>query len=276
MLGGGLPLIGDVSPDCPPEYLTGIATGTRDGWLASLSNDDRQAIDALRTEAAAAYSAGSEWLRIDLAPWSALSYASRDGWPPLPGHGHNDFGGFELHYGTMPVVRDLGRRSYGPAGARDVAAAAHASLSIDGVAPYPANRPYYTDDFRLMIGGNAPARTQESDGITMESDAFRRLGGVGRWRRELRAHDDAFVIFDRLEGRGRRRIARTIPTTLPVRGSGDGLQLGAFRLTSAGVIACHEAQRWCAYGVGEPATTIVIESDVDLPWQSSIKIHAPR
>ncbi|MGH6661729.1 MAG: hypothetical protein ACREB6_09320, partial [Rhodospirillales bacterium] len=45
MLPGGLPLIGDVSPDCPPEFLAGLASGDTDsGWVARLAGDHRAAL----------------------------------------------------------------------------------------------------------------------------------------------------------------------------------------------------------------------------------------
>ena len=124
------------------------------------------------------------WFRRDYGPWSLLLHASPEGWSFLPGHGHRDFGGFELHADGLPLLCDLGRRSYGPSGGGDVAATMHNTIIIDENEPYPMNRPYYDARFRNYIAGPNPEVLLTADGVSLQTRAFARLGasppGIGR------------------------------------------------------------------------------------------------
>ncbi|MBI2585056.1 MAG: hypothetical protein HYW28_04170, partial [Rhodospirillales bacterium] len=102
MLPGGLPLIGDVSPDCPPEFLAGLAGGGADfGWVAKLAGDQQVALAALANGTAAPKGLdGDGWLKVCRGPWAGLWHAAPQGWPTMPGHAHQDLGSFEVHLGA--------------------------------------------------------------------------------------------------------------------------------------------------------------------------------
>ena len=61
-----------------------------------------------------------------------------DGWSPMPGHGHEDLGSFELHDGERPVIVDPGRGSYNDT--EYCRARLHNYLTIDDVGPVAINR----------------------------------------------------------------------------------------------------------------------------------------
>ena len=72
VLPGGLPLVGDVSPDCPPGHLSGLLPGgdLNSGWAGLLDEDTRQAFRALRDSCApvaAEALLADGWLRADSA-----------------------------------------------------------------------------------------------------------------------------------------------------------------------------------------------------------------
>lgn len=256
MLPGGLPLIGDVSPDCPPSELDrGFADAAAEVDDATLANDG--------------------WVRMDLDPWHALLFAAPAGWAPLPGHAHRDFGSLELHHGATPVLCDLGRGTYGPAGETDIEARAHNTLTIDGIEPYPPNRPYYDDGFRRRIAGPEPELRCDERTIALSSASFARLPGVNLWRRCWRFDKARVVVEDRVDGHGQRRIARHFHTTLPVNRDGDHLRIGTFALRVAGDISIRQSRTWRAYGVSQPASSIEIVTEAVLPWSASAEL-TPR
>ena len=43
-LSGGFPLIGDISPDCPPDYLEALAGGAAQGWISALGTEESGAV----------------------------------------------------------------------------------------------------------------------------------------------------------------------------------------------------------------------------------------
>jgi len=278
LLPGGLPLIGDVSPDCRPDYLTSLAGGSSGGWLSTLSCPDRVAVEELasiQSEPASLLMAADGWLRVEAVPWTMLAHAAPNGWHPMPGHAHNDFGGFELHHNTSPVIRDFGRRSYGEPGKADIDAASHSTLTIDGQAAYPFNRPYYSDAFRFAVRPPPTQNTWAGSSAAIQTDAFRHLTNIGSWRRSWRASDDAFTISDRVEGNGRRTIARYLHTTLPVEVLPGAVRFGSYMVTFDGRVELYPSRRWYAYGRSEPATSLKIVIQADLPWQSTITVRSP-
>jgi hypothetical protein len=250
---GGFPLIGDVSPDCSPAFLIELNGLKSSAGLNSFNQED--------------------WLRKDTAPWSLLTHNAAEGWSYLPGHGHQDFGGFELHHNTTPIFQDLGRRSYGPSGESDVGASAHNTLMIDGATPYPVNRPYYNDAFRSHIAGPKPTASISHNSITISSKGFGRFKGITSWQREWVFEGGGLSISDTIDGRGLHKIERFFHTALPVTPSENEFRIGALRASLDGHIQTSPSQKWGAYGEGEPATSITVSNTVDLPWSSTIKLE---
>lgn len=243
-LPGGFPLIGDISPDCPPEFLRDV--------LADLVRDTRPVgRDAL---------AADGWLRADFGPWSGLWHAEPDGWCPMPGHGHQDFGSFELHYGATPLIRDLGRGTYRDT--RDTAAVLHNGLTIDDRDPYPRNRPYYSAAFRRAAGGPPPQLIRAASSVELR-------GPVARtWSFD----NDTAVIRDRIDGRGRRRVTRRLHTALPVTRDGTAIRVDRFKIESDVPATLAPVTLWTEYGAGIGATAIMFEATVALPYEAEIRI----
>lgn len=281
-LPGRLPLIGDISPDCPPDFLRPLAPAesiTENDWGWWLNEVDRQAFFELRETAEPPRADRLErdgWLRAEGGPWVALWHASPAGWPPMPGHGHQDIGGFELHFGSEVLFCDLGRRSYGEIGAPDLRACAHNSLLVDGEDPYPKNRPYYDDSFRRDIGGPPPSLRQTDGGVELVHFGYSRFETVGALRRRWRLENDRVAISDAVDGKGLHRVSRFLHTSFQVVPSAQAVILKrgtrSFRLQATGRISIRPSMEWHAYLRGRPATTIEIVDDVMLPWESSLEV----
>ncbi len=282
VLPGGLPLIGDVSPDCTPASLRDLVDvkgGDGSGWLNTLDADDRQAVHDLRERLPTVDGdalAGDGWLRAEHGPWSGLWYLSPHGFPPMPGHGHQDAGGFEMHFGAEPLFVDLGRRSYEAAGDIDTRAGAHNSLTIDGREPYPPNKPYYTPDFRRRVSGPFPSILATADGVELGHHGYARFAGLGKVTRRWRFDGNRLIVEDRVDGRGRHRIVRRLHTPMPVTRDGNDLvaqgRSGRFLVTSDAEMAFNPSAWWRAYGECAPANTIEISCTTDLPWTGFISV----
>ena len=238
-LPGGMPLIGDISPDIPPDamprYESGGSAPVRDGWG-----------------------------RVDFGGWSALTYASPGGLPPIPGHGHQDITSFELHRGAEAVIRDPGRGTY--MNTDDVGAAAQNGLSIDGAEPYPTNRAYFDDAFRRNIAGAPPQLSVGADEMRV---TYR--SGARRWR----FTPGSVEVEDELAGSGTHRVTRRLHTALPVRIEGGVATLdGRYRVHADAPLTTREAVCWTAYGEGTAATCIEARSRVALPAKLRLEIRA--
>ena len=271
-LSAGMPLIGDISPDCPPNFLDGYWTGEDTRAVTDL----RDAVGPADPDALAA----AGWLRARFRPWDGLWHAAPGGWSPMPGHGHQDLGAFEVHYGGERVFVDPGRGAYGETGepARYRSGAVHNTLLVDGHDPYPPNRPYYTDVFRRRFGP-PPVTAQTDSGIEMTHHGYRRLAGVGAVRRRWAFTDRGFTLNDRVEGSGQGRvITRVLVTPQGVSEDGGGVTIQgkttAWRIRFEGECTLRPLTHWRAYGRGTPATAIEITVSASLPWEGAISVEA--
>lgn len=256
-LPGGMPLMGDISPDVRPAALLEPATSTKVD------------VETLR---------GDGWLRFDRGEWAGLWHAAPEGWSHMPGHGHQDCGSFELHWRGQPVFVDLGRGAYGEDGEAELyrSAKVHNGVVIDGADPYPANRPYFDTAFRRSIGGAPPRLEAANDSVTLAFAGYGRLG-IPQARRRWTLGEN-LVIEDWFDGYGSHRIERRLHTTFPVTSAGMGRVVvetpaGRLQITADGPITLEHRIRWLAYGEGIPATAIVIAGRSSLPWHGSISVE---
>ena len=291
VLPGGMPLVGDISPDCPPEYLLGL-TGAGIGWVAGLGENDRQALLNLieKTRPADADTLAADgWRRLSSGPWSGLWHTAPKGWPQAPGHGHQDCGGFELHFNDIPVLVDAGRGAYGEDGeaARFRSGAVHNTVAVSGLDPYPANKPYYDDAFREAVSGPAPDVTSGGDEVRLSHHGFQRLNGVGQLTRVWRFTEKTMRLKDSIEGRerdrGRHQVTRRFITPLKAEPGGGGVVLShegrggtrSFLLHSPDAApTVTKMTVWQAYGRGREGFSVAFSTEAPLPWSGKVLLEA--
>lgn len=259
-LPGGYPLIGDISPDISPDIIFNI--------LSAVENPHGNAL------------AGDGWYRLDSGPWAGLWHVSPEGFSHMPGHGHQDCGGFELHYNAERVFIDPGRGAYGETGEAALyrAGAMHNTLLIDGHDPYPANKPYYNDTFRRGVTGEPPEVVRQKNMLQLSHNGFSRLKSIESVTRQWRFTSASLILNDRVEGSGKHEMTRVLITPLDVQKSDGGVKLKgrqtSFQLQCDGHIDIESITRWTAYGVGEPAIRIRITNPTSLPWSGSLTLGA--
>lgn len=248
-LPGGLPLIGDISPDIAPAALALPPAAAGAPPVATLAADG--------------------WLRCDAGDWAGLWHAAPQGWSHMPGHGHQDCGSFELHWRGQPVFVDLGRGAYGEDGEAALyrSALVHNGLTLDGADPYPPNRPYYDEGFRRMVAGPPPELATAGPTVTLR---YRNI--IRRWH--LGA---ALALEDQVAGQRAAMIERRLHTPFPTV-LVDGAALietpaGRLRVTADAPLTLLPRIRWLAYGEGVPATAIVAAGRAGLPWAGRIVVE---
>lgn len=278
-LPGGMPLIGDISPDAAPAFFAGLLPGgdTTQGWTGLLDAAERHRLAGLDIPLSdPAALAADGWLRADMGDWSGLWHAAPEGWSQMPGHGHQDLGSFELHYGNQRIFLDPGRGAYGETGeaAYYRSGRAHNGLLMDGADPYPANKPYYDPTFRRRIGGAVPRLELSGDRVSLRHDGFGRLPGVGTITRSWQFEGRRMTLRDDISGRGRHQIVRSLHTLLPVRMVGEEVLLnGRFRLRADRKITLHQTRIWEAYGQSRPGHRIDVAHQGRLPCTVTLHLE---
>ena len=273
-LPGGVPLIGDISPDVSPEFLRRMTgAGDLDAWPVNLLAGRRQdAISMLERVSPVSPDrlADDGWHRFGGNQWHALCFVPPDGWPPMPGHGHHDLGSFELHDGERPVIVDPGRGSYDDM--NYASAQMHNYLTIDDAGPTAVNRPYYSADYRSRVIGATPSMSRTRTGGILTNEGFGRLRGVGKAVREWRFLEDRLEILDRVEGHGKHRVRRRFHTSADSRKADTGAMLefegAVYSLSSDCGPIVTESARFAEYGRDLPGYQIMFDQTVPLPFES--------
>jgi hypothetical protein len=279
ILPGGLPFIGDISPDVTPAYLGRLyGAGAANAWPANLPElQQRDALSFLSEIPPVSPDriADDGWHRFGGHEWHALSYVPPDGWSPMPGHGHHDLGSFELHDRDIPVIIDPGRGSY--ADTRYEGAAIHNGVTIDDHSPTPENRPYYAAAFRERVIGEPPKMQRTRNGRRLCNAGFGYLKAVTAVDREWQFTDSRVEITDRIGGLGGHRICRSFCTPLAVTREADDVIMSAgsrsYRLSADADFRFEDVTRWFAYGDGSPVTQIVSEWQGALPMSGVVTIE---
>jgi hypothetical protein len=275
-LPGGVPLIGDISPDAPPFYFCRLAglPATANAWPDVLSSDRKEKCEDLlsgRVAVSPDRLAEDGWHRFGHGAWQGLAFVSPDGWPPMPGHGHQDLGSFELHDGATPVIVDPGRGSY--ADSEYELAARHNGVTIDGREPAPANRPYYSDAFRRRILRQTPQMQRTRSGRRLSFSGMAHHGSIHRTEREWRFDDDSVEIVDLIDGQGEHYIVRRFIVLGDVTLSGTEARIAngdrMYRLSAETTPDIQAITRWSAYGEGRPASMISFGQTATLPFEGT-------
>ncbi|MEX0694508.1 MAG: heparinase II/III family protein [Rhodospirillales bacterium] len=280
VLPGGLPLIGDISPDVPPAYLSGIEQGLG-AWAATRTGAEQQMLKSLTREVGAASPddlLADGWLNWADTRWSALAHIPPGGWPFMPGHAHQDMGSAEIHVDGQALFVDPGRGIYGdsPAAAAYRTSSVHGTLRIDDLDPYPANKPYYTNTFRARIAGPAKANIQ-SDGFTLTHGGYQRIG-VDAVRRQWRFSDTGMRIMDAVTGHGVHQIERALVTPGQTRIEGNAVIIDErFKIQTGNLEpVIRPITLWQAYGSGVTGSRISFETVTTLPWTGTITVEDIR
>lgn len=279
-LSGGIPLIGDISPDVPPGYLSrltqcpeGDKPTDQNAWPANLPDEHgRDALSLIANVVAVSPDKLAEdgWHRCGGHGWQALAFVAPDGWPPMPGHGHQDLGSFELHDGTTKVIVDPGRGAY--TDTEYESAAMHNCVTIGGIGPEPQNRAYYSPAFRERVVPARPAVQRTREGMILINAGFGQVRRNGPVEREWRFIGDSVKIIDRIGGRGSAKVVRRFCTPHFVECDADQVliqtEAGPYRLTLGANVSVEEIRCWTAYGESSPGSLIVAEQSSPLPIEA--------
>ena len=124
-----LPTIGDVSPDCDPEWLIDIPklwrlnksleiydinknlSGWASLWFNGINKVADSPLDLLGRNKFQAYP-DSGWFRLDWKGWSSIWHTQVKNEQTHAIHSHQDFGSFVLYYDGHEVLIDIGRPNY--------------------------------------------------------------------------------------------------------------------------------------------------------------------
>ena len=218
-----LPLIGDVSPDFRPNWLIslfhcGLWHGelccdhkvadfqTKSAWYRLLSkhkgvsrNNNKNAFQPAKL-----IFKESGWYRFSFASWTVLFRASSTSSKRQAGHFHDDLASFVLFFEGLPILVDLGRKSYDntdQTSLKQIRGSEHNSLSINGrpasLRPNFTALPKFYTHCEVAVDAEIKHNVMK---IKIVHDGFSRLKiGVSTHERTIELGVKTAKVIDRLD-----------------------------------------------------------------------------
>jgi hypothetical protein len=218
-----IPLIGDVSPDCPPGWILGLpwsslACGVyliddlptppnERGW-SDLFGIKKCSIGTSCSEQTTSFPK-SGWFRIYRRPWTVFIRAESSDGSMQASHKHNDLGSFVLFRNGSLLITDSGRLDYtrSPLSLYGNSALGHNSLFLDGLCATSDSTSWLSSNY-LAVQAIVEVKLEVEDTvISLKHNGFARFAGNPiLHQRLLRLNVNSFRIEDQLDGRGARRL----------------------------------------------------------------------
>lgn len=224
-----LPLIGDVSPDCEPDWIKYLPwsniscypniedTGNKgvSGWSKLFSsieisnNTVMPAIKMNHCEGMQRYES-SGWFRLDAFGWTAIWHGESSMGNAIASHAHHDLCSFVLYLDGREVIIDPGRYSYDDnlIGKYGEVADSHSTVKIGGVSPMLSLRDrFYPKSYR---DSTLSFKTCEDAGkykVVITHDGFSRLVfGKIFHKRSFSFSDGEVEVVDDFDGHGEKEF----------------------------------------------------------------------
>lgn len=210
----GFPLVGDISPDCPPSWVAGllpqVGEVSENQTVCSLPGGWQQlfgkshSISATSPAVPRTCYPEDGWYRFEHDGAVLLVFAPQE--EILLPHAHNDLFSFCLYLQGEPVIIDSGRLQYGrsPLSRAGRSACAHSALLVDGCEIQPL------DWLRLFSPDYLARRVRvrplsQDKGLEIDVRTGERLRGIDGVRRTFLLENGRLRIRDELAGKKRVR-----------------------------------------------------------------------
>jgi hypothetical protein len=279
---GAWPLIGDLSPDCEPDWLVHVPEIVdlwigqvppkvqTQGWAGSFAEQVppiRQEFDGVRRF--------DDFIRWDQGDLSLLVHVNAQGYPNVPGHGHRDTGCPVLFYRGQPLLMDRGRFNYTPEGELGLSAWAHNSVLLDDEEIEFHARGVFGPAYLLKrSGGGSKVQLNSQNlkqGVAITQSGWHRKG-VELTRRFFLEDGRLRLVYE-LEGRGRHEVKillhlpkKGLATVTWPRDDNPRTQVGPQPDSRLG---------WSSsrYGHKEDCLSYVWSDRVQLPWKGEVIVQ---
>jgi len=212
-----IPLVGDISPDFPPQWLlslpwsqpacalyrpTSLPEPPRvTGWAGLFGMEDGQ---GKGSPSQSEEYPNSGWIRVNHGPWTVFVRAESTDGRLVAGHAHSDLTSFVLYRDGEPLIIDPGREDYtGSKTSRyGISPCAHNTVMVDGCGPV-SPLGWAVPTYRAVTVDCSVHRHPDETIISIQHDGFARLSADRvSHRRSLRLTASRFDVHDEIGGGG--------------------------------------------------------------------------
>lgn len=295
-----IPRIGDISPDCTPEWLLGVPCVAADfldnkkaetkfprtaGWHTLIcalfgykKNREEELTNPFMEQGIHCF---QDWLRNNKEDWILFAHVNHTCHPYTLGHVHQDSGGVALFHKGRKIIIDTGRKKYLNVnqGGKGKEWLGHSILSVDRHNPLITSRGFYTHKYLMKVSKEAPDFYVEGDLIKIKNHGYERIKGVGCHQRKICMQEETVKISDSVAGKGKHEIIILFHVPYHVQRHGSGYEfyvegeryLIQFSEEMVNFDATYGSENMLSaasdiYGAEYDISTIVCKMSVELPW----------
>jgi len=214
-----IPLIGDISPDCSPQWLISLPWSSLAcslykprvvpeppkyiGWSKLFGGINSN--PSKRNVLESSFSSDCGWHRTDMLDWTLFTYAPANNGHMKASHSHLDLCGFALYYLGAPIIIDVGRFNYTNSllGRHGRSAEGHSSLIVDGLSPQVDNKFWMNPSYAKIMPEVIVDKQKGEIHIFILHDGFERISNKKLiHRRQFILSKKSVEINDFIEGNG--------------------------------------------------------------------------
>ena len=225
-----LPLFGDISPDCDPQWLLNMSESTLNpfgrniskdklkknhyGWSSLFSdfvdNSNHEWHDLDNNVNFWNCYEISGWFRLDFNGWTAIWHAESSSGSAIASHAHHDLCSFVLYKDGKEIIIDPGRYNYDNSdfGNYGMTAKSHSTILLNGYPPALSRRDFkIPKSFRRADVAVSHFKNDDTYSITISHNGFKRFSSdIQIHTREFVFHKDSVKIIDNIEGKGNQNL----------------------------------------------------------------------
>ena len=302
-LSWSIPLIGDVSPDCPPKWLIALpwsfialsiyrpkclpVAPENLGWAELFGGVEIANFN--KAQSNPVISSSCDWHRVEGFGWTIIIYSPNKNGYMEATHAHQDLGSFVAYYNGKPIIIDTGRLDYtnSKTSIYGKSSNSHNTVIIDDIEPVAEVFGWMLPTYGKISSVLRVERNVDDVRIFFRHNGFKRIAlNKISHERNIILTSDSLEIIDNIQGRGLHSLRLFFHFMSGI--SFEKLVSNSWQDAKKGITfdadinsetTCFAGEKdsgfgWMfpSYGVKESALTIKIDNLVDLPAQLSNKI----
>lgn len=296
-----IPLFGDISPDCDPQWLSYISESSLNpftnnlikgkleknniGWASLFSdftsNTNLKWNDLENNINLWNYHEIGGWYRLDFEGWTAIWHAESPSGSAIASHAHHDLCSFVLYKDGREIIIDPGRFNYEnkDIGTYGSTANAHTTILLNGCPPALSKRDYrIPKTYRKAEVTVSHVRNKDSHTVTISHNGFRRISSdIQIHSREFIFNKDSVKIIDNIKGKGNLDLEMyfQISKTSKYKVSLDQ-DFKNYTHKFEGNLNPISGWKFLSFGEKEVAVTLKVSKNVSLPFKCCSEIEIDK
>ena len=296
-----IPLFGDISPDCDPQWLLYMSESSLNPFTSNLPKGELNKNNIGWASLFSDFSSNPKhkwhdldnninlwnfyeiggWYRLDFEGWTAIWHAESPSGSAIASHAHHDLCSFVLYKDGQEIIIDPGRYNYenNDIGTYGSTANAHTTILLNGCPPALSKRDYrIPKTYRKAEVTVSHYTNEDSHAVTISHNGFRRISSdIQIHSREFIFNKDSVKIIDNIKGKGNLDLEMyfQISKTSNYKVSLDKNFKNYIQKFERNINPI-AGWRFLSFGEKEEAVTIKVSKNISLPFKCCSEIEIDK